>query len=190
MLAISNYTCVDNRFLCILWSTRTSTMALALDDNETICNERTFFNKKSNFVVHARPSLSGLSQSFAHVYWEDLFRMDFLWLHHQGCRGYISSIWSLNHLILLVSLLLLQSSDVYRMLESWNKARVATAAYEAECAGDDSRQESILAIRRVGEIGLLDDMDALVKQVRVALDAIGHWRILGFIGVSLTFFDK
>ncbi|KAG6544370.1 hypothetical protein Mapa_014204 [Marchantia paleacea] len=70
--------------------------------------------------------------------------------------------------------LLCNSSDVYRMLESWNKARVATAAYEAECAGDDTRQEAILAIRRVGEIGLLDDMDALVKQVRVALDAIGH----------------
>ncbi|KAL2612750.1 hypothetical protein R1flu_024442 [Riccia fluitans] len=70
--------------------------------------------------------------------------------------------------------LLTNSTDVFRMLESLNRARAATAAYQAECAGDESRQESILAIRRVGEIGLLDDMEALVKQVRKALHAIGH----------------
>lgn len=60
------------------------------------------------------------------------------------------------------------------MMDSWTKAQNATSLAEAACAGNLLRQEGMAAVRRVVEIGLLGNMDAVVRQVRLALEAIGH----------------
>lgn len=55
------------------------------------------------------------------------------------------------------------------LLESWQKAADATTKAEAS-----KETQGLAAVKHVGELGGLGDIDGVVRLVRVALDAIGH----------------
>lgn len=55
------------------------------------------------------------------------------------------------------------------LLDSWVKASEATAKAEAS-----EEKEGMAAVKQVGELGGFGDIDAVVRLMRVAMDAIGH----------------
>uniref|UniRef100_A0A7I4B662 CW-type domain-containing protein n=1 Tax=Physcomitrium patens TaxID=3218 RepID=A0A7I4B662_PHYPA len=61
------------------------------------------------------------------------------------------------------------AQDMSLLLESWQKAADATTKAEAS-----KETQGLAAVKHVGELGGLGDIDGVVRLVRVALDAIGH----------------
>lgn len=55
------------------------------------------------------------------------------------------------------------------LLETWQKAAEATTKAEAS-----EETQGMAAVKQVGELGGLGDIDGVVRLVKVALDAIGH----------------